>query len=76
VKNGWQAEQISTLIWGFVERVSNVFPQAHVTIDFTYSGCMFFFKRCTPSPKSYSSRLLYGQATTLNHTTTGQSSAN
>ena len=31
VKNGWQEEQISTLICGFVDRVSKVLPHAHVT---------------------------------------------
>jgi hypothetical protein len=31
VKNGWQRAQISTWIEGRVERVSNVFPQAHCT---------------------------------------------
>jgi hypothetical protein len=32
VKNGWQLEQISTRITGFVERVTNVLPHAHVTV--------------------------------------------
>jgi hypothetical protein len=31
VKNGWQAEHISNLISGLVERVSNLFPQAQLT---------------------------------------------
>jgi hypothetical protein len=34
VKNGWQAEQISIFRFPAVERVSNVFPQTHVTTDF------------------------------------------
>jgi hypothetical protein len=38
VKNGWHCEQISTLILPTVERVSNWFPQIHVTTDFLYSG--------------------------------------
>jgi hypothetical protein len=35
VKNGWQDEQISTLMTGLTDRVSNVFPQAQVTLDLT-----------------------------------------
>ena len=31
VKNGWQELQISTLIWGFVAPIVNVFPQEQVT---------------------------------------------
>ena len=31
VKNGWQAEQISTAMRGSVLRVVNVLPQEHVT---------------------------------------------
>src|ERR1700735_3380066 len=39
VKNGWQAEQISTTMSPLcVERVSNVFPQAHLTWMFSYFG--------------------------------------
>src|SRR4029078_38515 len=39
VKNGWQAEQISTCRSPFfVERVWKVSPQAHVTVISVYSG--------------------------------------
>ena len=43
VKNGWQAEQISTLISLTVERVVNVFPQTHFTVASSYFGWMSFF---------------------------------
>ena len=33
VKNGWQAEQISTRSCGLVDRVSNVLPHAQCTVD-------------------------------------------
>ena len=42
VKNGWQAEQISTLRSVFVERVLNEFPQAQATSTSWYSGWMPF----------------------------------
>jgi hypothetical protein len=32
VKNGWHFEQISTWIDGWVDRVSQVLPQAHATV--------------------------------------------
>src|SRR5947209_6222892 len=40
VKNGWQFEQISTLTLGAVERVTNVLPQAQVTLTSSYFGCI------------------------------------
>src|SRR2546422_10635101 len=43
VKNGWHFEQISRWISGFVERVLNDSPHAHLTVASTYSGCMFAF---------------------------------
>lgn len=46
VKNGWQAEQISTRISALFERVLKVLPQAQVTVHSTYSGCMFCFIAC------------------------------
>src|SRR5437016_187723 len=38
VKNGWQALQISTLIFAVVLRVTNVFPQAQWTAQVMYLG--------------------------------------
>jgi hypothetical protein len=38
VKNGWQFEQISTVMPGRVERVSMTFPQAHVIATGAYLG--------------------------------------
>src|SRR5579872_4582876 len=38
VKNGWQAEQISTVMFFFVLRVTNLLPQPQVTVASTYSG--------------------------------------
>ncbi len=38
VKKGWHEEQISTLIAGRVERVSNLLPHAQLTFESTYSG--------------------------------------
>src|SRR5579871_779716 len=40
VKNGWQAEQISTVMFFLVLRVTNLLPQPHVTVASTYSGWM------------------------------------
>src|SRR5262249_61741371 len=40
VKKGWQAEQISTLMFFFVLRVLNLLPQPQVTVASTYSGWM------------------------------------
>jgi len=45
VKNGWHAEQISTLMAGLVERVSNLLPHAQLTLDTTYSGWIPFFTK-------------------------------
>src|SRR5581483_3570813 len=38
VKNGWQAEQISTVMFFLVLRVTNLLPQPQVTVASTYSG--------------------------------------
>ncbi len=38
VKKGWQLEQISTLIWGRVDPVSNVLPHTQATEAFWYLG--------------------------------------
>src|SRR5436305_7762678 len=38
VKNGWQAEQISTVMFFLVLRVVNLLPQPHTTVASTYSG--------------------------------------
>src|SRR4051812_22588500 len=38
VKNGWQAEQISTAMFFRVLRVVNLLPQPHTTVASTYSG--------------------------------------
>src|SRR5438046_10668030 len=46
VKNGWQFEQTSTCSSGFVEPVTNVLPQAHVTFAWTYLGWIFSFMSC------------------------------
>jgi hypothetical protein len=43
VKNGWQAEQISTVIDFLVLRVVNLLPQPHVTVASVYSGWIVFF---------------------------------
>lgn len=40
VKKGWQAEQISTVIFFAVDRVSMTFPQAQVIVVSSYLGCM------------------------------------
>src|SRR5262245_4710469 len=40
VKNGWQAEQISTVMFFLVLRVTNLLPQPQVTVASTYSGWM------------------------------------
>src|SRR5262249_22709513 len=45
VKNGWQAEQISTVMFLRVLRVTNLLPQPHVTVASTYSGCIPVFIR-------------------------------
>src|SRR5262245_44252029 len=38
VKNGWHAEQISTLMFFFVLRVVNLLPQPQVTVVSSYLG--------------------------------------
>src|SRR6266851_68533 len=38
VKKGWHAEQISTVMFFFVLRVTNLLPQPQVTVASTYSG--------------------------------------
>src|SRR6202011_4090018 len=38
VKKGWQAEQISTVIFFRVLRVTNLLPQPQVTVASTYLG--------------------------------------
>src|SRR5512138_998729 len=43
VKYGWQAEQMSTRISGFVDRVSNLFPHAQVTRTLWYFGWILSF---------------------------------
>ncbi|MBP2687097.1 MAG: hypothetical protein H6Q81_2002 [Deltaproteobacteria bacterium] len=43
VKNGWQLEQMATLISSATDIVSKVFPQAHFTVAGTYFGCVFSF---------------------------------
>src|SRR5919202_147180 len=43
VKNGWQAEQISTVMFFRVLRVTNLLPQPHVTVASTYCGWMLAF---------------------------------
>src|SRR5436189_2988056 len=49
VKNGWQAEQISTVIFFRVLRVTNLLPQPQVTVVSTYSGWMSFFMSLSSS---------------------------
>src|SRR5205823_9138420 len=46
VKNGWQLEHTSTWSSGFVEPVTKVLPQAHVTFAWTYLGWIFSFMSC------------------------------
>src|SRR5258707_14946505 len=48
VKKGWQAEQISTVIFFFVLRVLNLFPQPQVTVASSYLGCMPSFMGISP----------------------------
>ena len=43
VKNGWQTLQMSVWISATVERVWNVFPQAHFTVAVAYSGWISAF---------------------------------
>lgn len=43
MKNGWQLEQISTLISPAVDLVSITVPQAHLILAATYFGCMSVF---------------------------------
>src|SRR5436190_24258980 len=43
VKNGWHAEQISTLMFLRVLRVVNLLPQPHVIVVSVYSGWMLLF---------------------------------
>ena len=51
VKNGWQAEQISTWMVGTVDRVSMVLPQAQTMAAFWYCGWMpSFMRRRTITP--------------------------
>src|SRR5438067_10711785 len=38
VKNGWHAEQISTVMFFLVLRVVNLLPQPHVTVASSYFG--------------------------------------
>src|SRR6516165_1193048 len=40
VKKGWQAEQISTVMFFLVLRVTNLLPHPQVTVASTYSGWM------------------------------------
>src|SRR3954462_10604700 len=48
VKNGWHAEQISTVMFLRVLRVTNLLPHPQVTVDSTYSGWMPSFIGVTP----------------------------
>ena len=43
VKNGWHAEQISTVMFFLVLRVANLLPQPQVTVASSYLGWMSFF---------------------------------
>jgi hypothetical protein len=43
VKNGWQAEQISTVMFFRVLRVVNLLPQPQVTVAVSYVGWISFF---------------------------------
>src|ERR687898_849825 len=43
VKNGWHAEQISTVMFFFVLRVVNLLPQPQVTVASAYFGWMSAF---------------------------------
>ena len=43
VKNGWQTEQISIRISGFVDRVFTTDPHAQAMVASLYSGWMPFF---------------------------------
>jgi len=45
VKNGWHAEQISTVMFLRVLRVVNLLPHPQVTVDSTYSGMNAFLHR-------------------------------
>src|SRR5262245_5134359 len=48
VKNGWQAEQISTLMVFLVLRVLNLLPQPQVTVASSYFGWMPSFMAWPP----------------------------
>src|SRR6476469_2728122 len=48
VKNGWHAEQMSTLILASVLRVVNVLPHAQCTLQTWYFGWVFSFIGTTP----------------------------
>src|SRR5258707_14147635 len=47
VKKGWQAEQISTMMFFLVLRVVNLLPQPQVTVASSYLGWMSFFMAWT-----------------------------
>src|SRR5205085_7172075 len=49
VKNGWQAEQISTVMFLRVLRVTNLLPQPQVTTASTYSGWIPDFMADSPA---------------------------
>src|SRR5712692_6009475 len=49
VKKGWQAEQISTVMFLRVLRVTNLLPQPQVTVASTYSGWIPDFRVWLPS---------------------------
>src|SRR5690606_4849376 len=50
VKNGWQTEQTSMCIDGFVERVSHELPHEHVIVAVWYSGGMSVFMALLSEP--------------------------
>src|SRR5215831_6736767 len=51
VKNGWQAEQISTVMFFFVLRVVKRLPQPQVTVASSYAGWMPSFMAVSGSPQ-------------------------
>src|SRR4051812_1226569 len=58
VKNGWQAEQISTVMFLRVLRVVNLLPQPQVTVVSSYFGWMSFFMASLDSENAFGKSLL------------------
>ena len=62
VKNGWQFEQISTLMSPPVERVLNLFPQAQCTVDFPIHGMNTLLHEFTLLPEVTVSTFAHSKA--------------